>query len=430
MAAEPGIHFFRLSSRWRRWLLWLVPLLAAVGLSAWWFGLGRPQEGAGAAGRAAPRAQAQPGAASSAATSPFWSLAREAEDQVLAEHYRRAGVPTATPPPGSRIDAAEWEARRRDARWCAEGGARWDSGDEPPPALADLQAAQQQLVRAWARQLRQRADIQAQVAAEWLDISHPTDAASAARARARLQDLARSSRQPVAVYLALHMGCADAAACTPVPASLWAELEPDNRLAWLAQLARTEAPAAQREWLARAVLAPQHIDYGREVLRTLLTLPGEAQPGMRRAAQHAARAAAAFGVAPYLGAGPSRLCKSSEAKPGSVVHAQCRILAQQLWRDGEDVLSHAVALSLAKVVDADNPQWVERRAEQQRLEAASPADLDAFQREHGGQPFECVAPDVVAQRLGDLASKGEWAMLQAHVERRGASAPRPDSPTR
>lgn len=430
MAAEPGIRFFRRSSRWRRWLLWLGALLAAVGLSAWWFGLGRPQEGAGAAGKAALQSRAKPGAASSASTSPFWSLAREAEDRVLAEHYRRAGVPTATPPPGSRIDAAEWEARRRDARWCAEGGLRWDGGDEPPPALADLRAAQQQLVRAWARQLRQRADIQAQVAAEWLDISHPTDAASAARARARLQDLARSSRQPVAVYLALHMGCADAAACTPVSASLWAELEPDNRQAWLALLARTDAPAAQRVWLARAVLAPQHIDYGREVLRTLQTLPHEVPPGMRRAAQHAVWSAAAFGVPPQFSGGAFRLCKSSEAKPGSVLHAQCRILAQQLWRDGEDVLSHAVALSLAKAMDADNPQWVERRAEQQRLEAASPADLDAFQREHGGQPFECVAPDVVALRLGDLASKGEWAMLQAHVERRGASAPRPDSPTR
>lgn len=424
MAAEPGIRFLRHSSRWRRWLLWLGPLLAAVGLSAWWFGLRLPQEGAGVAGKAALQSRAQPGAASSASTSQFWSLAREAEDRVLAEHYHRAGVPTATPPPGSRIDAAEWEARRRDARWCAEGGLRWGGGDEPPPALADLRAAQQQLVRAWTRQLRQRADIQAQVAAEWLDISHPTDAASAARARARLQDLARSSRQPVAVYLALHMGCADAAACTPVPASLWAELEPDNRLAWLAQRARNEAPAAQRDWLARAVLAPQHIDYSRELLKTLQTLPREVQPGLRRAAQQAVWSAAAFGVLPQFSGGAFRLCKSSEAKLDSALHEQCRILAQQLWRDGEDLLSHAMALSLAKAVDADNPQWIERRAELQGLKGASPADLEAFLREHGDQPFECVAPDVVGQMLGDVASKGEWGMLQAHVARLGAAAPR------
>lgn len=424
MAAEPGIRFFRHSFRWRRWLPWLGVLLAAVGLSAWWFGLGRPQQGVGAAGRAALQSRVQPGAASGAATSPFWNLAREAEDQVLAEHYRRAGVPTATPPPGSRIDAAEWEARRRDARWCAEGGARWDGGDEPPPALADLQAAQQQMVRAWARQLRQRADIQAQVAAEWLDISHPTDAASAARARARLQDLARSSRQPVAVYLALHMGCADAAACTPVPASLWAELEPDNRLAWLAQRARSEAPAAQRDWLARAVLAPQHIDYSRELLKTLQTLPQEAQPGMRRAAQHAAWSAAAFGVVPYIGAGPERLCKSSETKLDSALHEQCRILSQQLWRDGEDLLSHAMALSLAKAVDADNPQWIERRAELQRMHAFSPGDPETLQREHGDQALECLIPDVIGQLLVDVASKGEWGMLQAHVAKIGAAARR------
>jgi len=425
MATEPGIRIHRPAHRWRRWLLRLV-VLAGLGLCVWCYGPGRPQAETAAADTAVPQLRGQAAAASGAAFSPFWGRAREAEDRVLAEHYRRAGVPTATPPPGSRIDAEEWEARRRDARWCAEGGAGWEGGREPPPALAALQGAQQQLARTWARQLRQRGELQASVAAEWLEMSFPADAVSAARARARLQELARSSRQPAAVYMALQMGCGDAASCSPVPASLWAELEPDNRLAWLAQPLRTEARAAQRDLLARAVQAPQHIDYSLDLLRTLQTLPREAQPGLRRAAQQAVWVMAAFGVGRQLSAGPARLCKSSEAKSDSLVQDQCRILAQQLWRDGEDLFSHAVALGLAKAVDAGNPQWAERRAEQQRLQSTQPIELEAFLREHGDQPFECVAPDVNGQTLIDVATKGEWAMLQAIAAGRGALVPVPE----
>ena len=426
MATEPGIRIHRHPYRRRPWLGVLAGL-AGLGLSGW---LCWPARAPAEAEFTAPAATVQAAAASGASIRPFWSLAREAEGQVLAEHYRRAGVLSLSPPPGSRISAEEWEARRVDARWCAEGGVRWEGSGEPPPALAVWQTAQQQLAQAWARQLRQRGEIQASLAAEWLELSFPTEPAMAARARARLQDLARSSRQPVAVSIALQMGCADAASCTPVPASLWTELEPDNRLAWLAQLSKAKSPAEQLELLNRVVQATQHIDYGRELLRTVLSLPQEPQLGLRRGAQYGLWMAALVAKSRTSVAAALRLCKGAEtlAKPG--LQAQCRILAEQLWRDGEDLLSHALALKLGQAVDAANPQWAERSAELLRVQSASPFDLEAFVREHGDQAVECVNSPLMNQMFMDLAAKGEWALMQSHAVASGGVVAVPDKQAR
>jgi len=410
MATEPGVRIHRHPYRRRRWL-GLLAGLAGLGLVAWLcWPVHAPAEAA--AELAARTATAQAAAASGASISPFWSLAREAEDQVLAEQYRRAGVATLTPPPGSRIDAVEWEARRVDARWCADEAWRQGEG-EGASADSSRSRAMRRLVDESARQLRLRADTQSQVVAEWLQFRYPADEAMKTRAQARLQELARQSRQPFAVYQALQAHCSGAAACTRVPASLWAEVEPDNRLAWLAALGEMPTASAQRAALMRAVQAPRSIEYGRHALQALLSLPLIQTPGLRKAAQQSLWVLFAVDTGLFHRSGLMRLCTAQEAAADLELKQVCSTLAQQLWKESEDLGALALAETLGRRADGATPDWIARGQERMGLQAGALSEGGKLYEAAAGQPLECSSRPDFVQYFADLATLGELQLLHA-----------------
>lgn len=410
MATEPDRRNLRHPHRRRRWLGVLAGV-AGLGLTAWLCWPARPPLEA-AAEFAAGTVMAQTDAASGASISPFWSLAREAEDQVLAEHYRRAGVATVTPPPGSRIDAVEWEARRVDARWCADQAWRQGEGDAASTDVSRSRALRR-LVDESAHQLRLRADAQSLVVAEWLQFRYPADEAMRSRARARLQELALQSRQPFAVYQALQAHCSGAAACTRVPASLWAEVEPDNRLAWLAALGEMPTASAQRAALLRAAQAPRSTDYGRHVLQSLLSLPLVQTPGLRKAAQQSLWVLFAVDTGLFQRSGLLRLCKAQEAAQDLELKQACSALALQLWKESEDLGALALAEALGKRADGATPDWTARGQERMDLQAGALSEAGKLYEAAAGQPLECSSRPDFVQYFADLATLGELQLLQA-----------------
>ena len=408
MATEPGIRIHRHPFRRRPWLGVLAGL-AGLGLSGWLCWPARPPA---EAEFTAPAATAQAAAASGASISPFWSLAREAEGQVLAEHYRRAGVATLTPPPGSRIGAAEWEARRVDARWCADEAWRQGEGEDAS-ADGSRSRAMRRLVDESARQLRLRADTQSQVVAEWLQFRYPADEAMKSRAQARLQELALQSRQPFAVYLALQAHCSGVAACSRVPASMWPEVEPDNRQAWLAALGEIPTASAQRAALKRAVQAPRSIEYGRHVLQSLLSLPLIQTPGLRKAAQQSLWVLFAADTGLFQRSGLMRLCKAQEAAADLELKQACSTLAQQLWKESEDLGALAMAEALGRRADGTTPDWIARGQERLDLQAGALSEARKLYEAAAGQPLECSSRPDFVQYFADFATLGELQLLQA-----------------
>jgi len=409
----PKIQFNRRGPHWALWLAGAGTALAVGG----WLWLKEPAGAAATAGAAAAPASAAAVATRPAAAppllSPFWSLARDAEDRVLAEHYRQAGVATATPPPGSRISPEEWEARRVDARWCAEDGLRAGDGLSPVPGDSkSLSQAKHKQVDEAIRLLRARGQPVFSAVAEWLQFRYAEDEAARGQAQENLQSLARSSRLPLAVFLALRAECVGGSvSCTRVPASLWAEVEPDNRLAWLAQLAETRQPQEQRRVLLRAADAPRQFDYSRHVLHVLLSLPMSGTPGLRAASQVLLRADAAAPEdlvgAPTL----QHLCKTLRGRDAEVQRA-CTGLAEHLWRDSEDRQGHNLALTLAADLAVDKLLWGERANELKLVE-----DQDAFESVAGikdlqRQALGCGGHQAQFQQLADYAAFGEWRYLQ------------------
>ena len=102
---------------------------------------------------------------------------------------------------------------------------------EAPPQVA---AAAPQAVAG----LQRRTDLRSQALADYLLAAAGT--ADADAARARLQDRARSSTDPMLTVLALHMPCVRPG-CRNIEASQWSRLEPENLLAWLALPVRASA---------------------------------------------------------------------------------------------------------------------------------------------------------------------------------------------
>ncbi|WP_271008856.1 hypothetical protein [Paucibacter sp. B51] len=409
----PKIQFIRHGRRWCAWLAGGGALLAAGA----WLWLQEPNGAVGAADAVAAPTSAHVATSASAgappALSPFWSLARDAEDRVLAEHYRQAGVATATPPPGSRISPEEWEARRVDARWCAEDGLRAGNGLSPWPGDSkSLSQAKSKQVDEAIRLLRTRSQPMFSAVAEWLQYRYAEDEAARGQAQENLQNLARSSRLPLAVFLALRAECVGGSVtCTRVPAALWAEVEPDNRLAWLAQLAETRQPQEQRRVLLRAAEAPRQFDYSRHVLHVLLSLPMSGSPGLRAASQVLLRADAAASEDLVGAPTPQHLCKTLRVRDAEVQRA-CTGLAEHLWRDSEDRQGHNLALALAADSAVDKLLWGERAQELKLVE-----DQDAFETVAGikdlqRQALGCGGHQAQFQQLADYAAFGEWRYLQ------------------
>jgi len=409
----PKIQFIRQGPRRAVWLAGGGAVLAVAA----WFWLQEPSRAAGAENAAAAPATAGATSTSSAAAPPlmsqFWSLVRDAEDQVLAEHYRQAGVATAAPPPGSRISSEEWEARRIDARWCAEDGMRAGDGLSTIPGDSQsLSQAKQKHVAEAIRLLRARGQPLFSADAEWLQFRYAEDEAMRGQAQESLQSLARSSRLPLAVFLALRAECeAGSVSCTRVPASLWTEVEPDNRLAWLAQLAETRQPLEQRRALLRAAELPRQMDYSRQVLSALLSLPVSGTPGLRAAAQVLLRAEVAASEDLVGAPAVQHLCKNLRVRDAEIQRA-CTVLAEHLWRDSEDRQGHKFALTLAADLAGDKLLWGERASELNLVE-----DQDAFESAFGirdlqRQALGCGSHQGQFQQLADYAAVGEWRYLQ------------------
>jgi hypothetical protein len=130
-----------------------------------------------------------------------------------------------------------------------------ERSDEPDPDVERVQAwSAAQVGARWQAALRQRGDPRSLAVAEALSNEALSNEASA---RSRLQDLARSSPDPMLTALALAHPC-EPGVCRNIEASQWSRLEPENLFAWLVQaktttgsdLQATICSNAWRAWVA------------------------------------------------------------------------------------------------------------------------------------------------------------------------------------
>ncbi len=281
-------------------------------------------------------------------------------------------------------------ALRMRADWCGYGAAESEKDEQQHPessreqleqtdGMRVLRAAQREARARWVRQLRKRGDLRSVALADFLDVAFFALPREDAGSRARLQDLARRSTDPLLTALALRRPCAPDE-CTNIEATQWSRLEPDNILAWVAQL-DTLAMSRQRQAELIAQIAAQAThgeSHDGEIVTMLLTLPVEHEPGL---AYHAeAMLLHEFNAA----GGPDLLslalaCRDADALPATRQH--CLHIADRLWQQ-EDAYKRWLAVAIGQILDRGNEQWISRHL----LHAA----VSRAHREHEAQELEAL----------------------------------------
>lgn len=456
-----------LRERSRGWRRRGVVALAAAGLALAVLGLLRacwPEDvpasaGPGAAGPAADGSVASarpPGAQRSA----FWAMAEDAESAVLQAHYRAAGVPTAEPPALSGTGAAEWAARRLDARWCAEDGARHEAasgelmhklsqsgkvfGAEQMEQMEQWKRTQSlgQTLRAtlnrWEGLLLQRGDALSLAVREQLRLRFPQDPSSRAQALANLHELARRSGQPAVMAMALASPCGDAPGCRDFDASVWVGREPGNLQAWLRQMEQMQGRRAAadpavcaelRPLLAGAAASSFSHSHTAEGVMVLASLPQQLQPGLRNAAEQEILSTLLFSeFGPMPGALFRRCKQAADSNPGldgagdgAGLRPQCAAVAERLWQQGENMVQRGLAHKLGLILEPGRPDWPQRAREFEALQRWQSRDDHPLMVGLSEHASGCDPGQALRRHVLGVATQGEWAYLQA--ERAAAGLP-------
>lgn len=246
--------------------------------------------------------------------------------------------------------AQEFEARQSAARRAGQP----EEDVEDPDAVQVISQAREERQRAWIRALRSRSDLRSQAVADVL-VDEPSS-------RAHLQDLARRSTDPMVTALALMRPC-KAPACRAVDAAQWSRLEPDNLMAWMAQLQGEAVPPEQLSYLIERMGRDtrRSDDYLSTLHQMLAALASTAEPGLQQMAE-TDLLASAMATVPL----PSLQQVMQACTPPAMSTAQrgsCEHIADLLW-DMPHQLAKALALGMARrSVPAGHPrrsEWEQR----------------------------------------------------------------------
>ena len=340
---------------------------------------------------AAPASSASSAAAP--ATDPFASLSPRA--RRMAADWCGYGAREAMKEEEAR------EARKKDGRSSAEDEA-------PSDGEQVMNIARSERLQAWIRTLRSRSDLRSQAIGDFLAGDTPS--------RAHLQDLARRSTDPMVTALALARPC-KAEGCRMVDAAQWARLEPDNLMAWMAQLQDGKLPAEQVNYLLERMAreARRADDYTLALTQAIAGLAQARTPGLQQMAEgdllgNQMAAIPIPSVRPLIEA-----CKPGR-NPAPPAGA-CQHVAALMWQMPQ-LLHRALALALARTsVPPGDPlraEW-EQRSEQYEAysEAMHDTNLKELEQVLGsmGQGL-CSAGSRLHEGFARLMTTGEWELAE------------------
>lgn len=294
--------------------------------------------------------------------------------------------------------------------WCLGGALLWAAaGSQAQLAGAcsrhAAQQAQPTLTAVQAEsvaQLQRRRDPRSLALADyWLATA---GGAEGMAARARLQDRARISTDPMLTVLALHMPCMQPG-CRNVEASQWSRLEPANLLAWL---------ALQRGGSDGAYLLDQiagHVRYARNYRQEAAALSSGVP------------ASALELRSPWAVSHLTGLAGVCNPRQTDVTIAQrCDTVAELLWADG-GATERLIALVLAQAGRSLLPQrravWEPRLHE---LEAVGRwLGEDRNRAPSPSRPSRAQTCEALALRAGEHGALGEWERARVLLQASGLS---------
>ncbi|HLO93958.1 MAG TPA: hypothetical protein VK195_06555 [Burkholderiaceae bacterium] len=318
---------------------------------------------------------------------------------ALAPHVPRAGAAAsasdpAVPPPlaastrpasdtGTGSAGLSPRALRMRADWCGYGateaakdeqaGRDLDSdASERLDAMRVLRWAQQQQRARWVRRLTERGDQRSLAIAAFLDEAFPRLPPADPGSRARLQDLARRSTDPLVTSLALQRPCPPGQ-CSNIEATQWSRLEPDNVLAWMAQWgSRKLPPHRQAELLAQiASQARRAESHNEALLRVLRSLPAAVEPGLA----HQAESMLLFDFSADQGAGLLSLASACSRNTGQpALRQSCLGIAEMLWQH-DDLYLRGLAADMGQALQPGTELWAARALQRDAVRRAR-ADVE------------------------------------------------------
>lgn len=330
-------------------------------------------------------------------------------------------------------------ALRMRSDWCGYGAIELEKDEEAGRGLSReqmagldgmrvLREAQREVRARWVRQLKARGDQRSLAIAAFLDEAFPTLPKEDPGSRARLQDLARRSTDPLVTVLALHRPCPPGA-CTNIEPSQWSRLEPDNVLAWLAQWKRERQEQAEQaqqgllaERIAQIAAQARHADSQLQDLAALLrALPVEGRLGLT----HQAESMLLYDF--RADQGPADLldltlaCRDAGTQPG--VRKDCLTIAERLWQQ-EELGTRWAAVGIGRIVDPGSELW---RSRSLMHKAVSYAHMDSSRQQMEvlkDIPPRQLCPSLPALRSWTMAlfRGDEWQQGEAIIRASGLDA--------
>lgn|GEM_PF-2009459 len=314
--------------------------------------------------------------------------------------------------------------RQLDAAWCAGRGAAvaaqaraaQRAGDAfrqelEPQEVRLIEQVNAALMRRTQQQLQARGDARSLALVHWLDaISNELSSSVRRQAADRLLAAARAESDPLLLVVAQKWACRDAA-CRQELATRWAALEPDNLQALLSEGPGTNADA----WLARLSAARRSDSYRVDLMAQLLATP----PPVRDGLVELSRSVSLQGLsAAWSSPGVNELIAS--CSNGSAQRAQrCAAVADRLWTlESDDHMLPQTALRLIARQASQRAAWETRAQQMEAVLARWEQDVNASTSRFARQ-LGCVPSDDDRQAQNAQLLDGEWARLQAQLDRSG-----------
>lgn len=314
--------------------------------------------------------------------------------------------------PRARRMAADWcgygaaeimkEALAREA--AGKGGHTPSDGEPPSDGEQVMDAVRSQRLQDWIRTLRARSDLRSQAIGDYLAGDTPS--------RAHLQDLARRSTDPMVTALALARPC-KAEGCRMVDAAQWARLEPDNLMAWMAQLKDGPPTPEQLSYLIERMGrdATRADDYSLALSQAVASLAQARTPGLLQSAEAELLSqqimhTPLFTLRPVLDA-------CTPGRTPSAPAGACTHIAELMW-SMPHLIHRALALAFARRAlppgDAQRTEWARRGERYEVLaEALMDANATAFEQLlDQSKPDLCGASGRMHEMLRQVMGTGEW----------------------
>jgi hypothetical protein len=388
-----------------------------------------------------------PAPAAAGAAAPVSPAARVSAAPVAVPSGREAAAlsPSVLQPPVDEAPALSAHARRMRDDWCGFGVAEAQrevdalssSGlerllsavglSDAPDGMRVQAQARLQLRAQWITALRRQGTPRAEAAAAYLAIGVAAGEDDAPQARARLQELARSSTDPMLTALALRRPCR-AGGCVNIDPAQWSRLEPANLQAWWGLLQDPAVLRSQSAYLFDQMVSQVRYSkgYSLELASLLASVDSAETPGLvqQMASETLISTALEWSAPPFHFF--RDYCKGSAAN--AQLAPRCEALAAAVWSGG-GLIDRMLALALAReAVGPGAPQRAAWEARARDYEAASTMSLrsaDRFAQAGSELPAgqaDCRLGPELHRLARDIAQRPEWDRLQAEITASGASA--------